>query len=194
MSQASRQDIKRIVKTRDSCASKLQHIPKAAELIQRKLPSMYHQFKQLADIDISTTQVAGVVGFSDDPLLGRLRRWQRLRCKDTQRHAVMRERIFQCEQEPGFRRAGGQQGPGCTGLGLMGFGFVVARFGLFLREIAQVGEMKVGVHPGLAAVNTFAGTLPAASSGADVTATAACAVAAPTATPSIVGGAAVALQ
>src|SRR5262249_2094844 len=43
-------------------------------------------------------------------------------------------------------------------LALMGFGFVVARFGLFLREIAQVGEMKVKVHPGLAAVNTFAGT------------------------------------
>jgi len=36
-----------------------------------------------------------------------------------------------------------------TGLALMGFGFVVARFGLFLREIAQVGEMKVKVHPGL---------------------------------------------
>jgi len=30
-----------------------QHIPKAAEHIQRKLPSMYHQFKQLADIDIT---------------------------------------------------------------------------------------------------------------------------------------------
>jgi putative membrane protein len=43
-------------------------------------------------------------------------------------------------------------------LALMGFGFVVARFGLFLREIAQVGEMKVKVHPGLATVNTFAGT------------------------------------
>jgi succinate dehydrogenase / fumarate reductase flavoprotein subunit len=28
-------------------------IPKAAEHIQRKLPSMYHQFKQLADIDIT---------------------------------------------------------------------------------------------------------------------------------------------
>ena len=43
-------------------------------------------------------------------------------------------------------------------LALMGFGFVVARFGLFLREVAQVGEMRVKVHPGLAAVNTFAGT------------------------------------
>ena len=30
-----------------------QHIPKAAEHIKRKLPSMYHQFKQLADIDIT---------------------------------------------------------------------------------------------------------------------------------------------
>src|SRR6202047_3553994 len=30
-----------------------QHIPKAAEHIQRKLPSMYHQFKQLADLDIT---------------------------------------------------------------------------------------------------------------------------------------------
>jgi succinate dehydrogenase / fumarate reductase flavoprotein subunit len=30
-----------------------QRIPNAAEHIQRKLPSMYHQFKQLADIDIT---------------------------------------------------------------------------------------------------------------------------------------------
>jgi len=30
-----------------------QRLPKAAEHIQRKLPSMYHQFKQLADIDIT---------------------------------------------------------------------------------------------------------------------------------------------
>ena len=30
-----------------------EHIPKAAEHIKRKLPSMYHQFKQLADIDIT---------------------------------------------------------------------------------------------------------------------------------------------
>lgn len=30
-----------------------QHLPKAAEHIKRKLPSMYHQFKQLADIDIT---------------------------------------------------------------------------------------------------------------------------------------------
>jgi len=30
-----------------------QHLPNAAEHIKRKLPSMYHQFKQLADIDIT---------------------------------------------------------------------------------------------------------------------------------------------
>jgi len=30
-----------------------------------------------------------------------------------------------------------------TGLALMGFGFVVARFGLFLREIAAVGQIPV---------------------------------------------------
>jgi putative membrane protein len=29
-----------------------------------------------------------------------------------------------------------------TGLALMGFGFVVARFGLFLRELAAVGDFK----------------------------------------------------
>ena len=32
-----------------------ERLPKAAEHIKRKLPSMYHQFKQLADIDITTT-------------------------------------------------------------------------------------------------------------------------------------------
>ncbi len=31
-----------------------QHIPKAPDYIKRKLPSMYHQFKQLADIDITS--------------------------------------------------------------------------------------------------------------------------------------------
>jgi succinate dehydrogenase / fumarate reductase flavoprotein subunit len=30
-------------------------LPNAADVIRRKLPSMYHQFKQLADIDITTT-------------------------------------------------------------------------------------------------------------------------------------------
>src|SRR3954470_14537209 len=34
-----------------------------------------------------------------------------------------------------------------TGLALMGFGFVVARFGLFLRELAaERGETKVSAH------------------------------------------------
>jgi len=32
-----------------------ERLPKAAEHIKKKLPSMYHQFKQLADIDITTT-------------------------------------------------------------------------------------------------------------------------------------------
>ncbi|CAN5296576.1 fumarate reductase/succinate dehydrogenase flavoprotein subunit [soil metagenome] len=32
-----------------------QKLPNAAEVIRKKLPSMYHQFKQLADIDITTT-------------------------------------------------------------------------------------------------------------------------------------------
>jgi succinate dehydrogenase / fumarate reductase flavoprotein subunit len=32
-----------------------QKLPNAAEHIKKKLPSMYHQFKQLADIDITTT-------------------------------------------------------------------------------------------------------------------------------------------
>lgn len=33
-----------------------------------------------------------------------------------------------------------------TGLALMGFGFVVARFGLFLREIAAAGHVAVHQH------------------------------------------------
>ncbi len=33
-----------------------------------------------------------------------------------------------------------------TGLALMGFGFVVARFGLFLREIAAAGQVAVSRH------------------------------------------------
>ena len=37
-----------------------------------------------------------------------------------------------------------------TGLALMGFGFVVARFGLFLRELAVAGERRPGHdHTGL---------------------------------------------
>jgi len=45
-----------------------------------------------------------------------------------------------------------------TSLALMGFGFVLARFGFFLREIASVGEMRVRPHPWLATTNTFTGT------------------------------------
>ena len=33
-----------------------------------------------------------------------------------------------------------------TGLALMGFGFVVARFGLFLREIAAAGQVTTHQH------------------------------------------------
>jgi putative membrane protein len=33
-----------------------------------------------------------------------------------------------------------------TGLALMGFGFVVARFGLFLREIATAGQVAAHQH------------------------------------------------
>lgn len=33
-----------------------------------------------------------------------------------------------------------------TGLALMGFGFVVARFGLFLREIAAAGHVPLAAH------------------------------------------------
>jgi putative membrane protein len=45
-----------------------------------------------------------------------------------------------------------------TSLSLMGFGFVIARFGLFLREIAQANQLTVHQHPLLAQVNTFTGT------------------------------------
>ncbi|MFO0844243.1 MAG: DUF202 domain-containing protein [Gemmataceae bacterium] len=45
-----------------------------------------------------------------------------------------------------------------TSLALMGFGFVVARFGLFLKEVALAGHDRVKEHPGLAAMNTFTGT------------------------------------
>ena len=45
-----------------------------------------------------------------------------------------------------------------TSLSLMGFGFVIARFGLFLREIAVAGQLHVGPHNWLTAVNTFTGT------------------------------------
>src|SRR5271168_3736294 len=45
-----------------------------------------------------------------------------------------------------------------TSLSLMGFGFVIARFGLFLREIAIAGKMPVHPHTWLTGVNTFTGT------------------------------------
>jgi putative membrane protein len=36
-----------------------------------------------------------------------------------------------------------------TGVALMGFGFAIARFGLFLREIAQAGQVHVSDGRGL---------------------------------------------
>src|SRR5882757_7271605 len=36
-----------------------------------------------------------------------------------------------------------------TGLAMMGFGFVVARFGLFLRELASVPGVSAHAHTGL---------------------------------------------
>ena len=45
-----------------------------------------------------------------------------------------------------------------TSLALMGFGFVIARFGLFLREIAQANQLSVHPHPWLTPVNTLTGT------------------------------------
>ncbi len=48
-----------------------EHIPNAAEHIKRKLPSMYHQFKQLADIDI--TAVPMEVGPTTHYIMGGIR-------------------------------------------------------------------------------------------------------------------------
>jgi putative membrane protein len=45
-----------------------------------------------------------------------------------------------------------------TSLSLMGFGFVIARFGLFLREIAQANQLTVHRYPWLTQVNSFTGT------------------------------------
>jgi putative membrane protein len=45
-----------------------------------------------------------------------------------------------------------------TSLALMGFGFVIARFGLFLREIAQANQLSVHPHSWLTPVNTLTGT------------------------------------
>ena len=46
-------------------------IPNAAEHIKRKLPSMYHQFKQLADIDI--TKVPMEIGPTTHYMMGGVR-------------------------------------------------------------------------------------------------------------------------
>ena len=43
-------------------------------------------------------------------------------------------------------------------LALMGFGFVIARFGLFLREIAQANQVHVQEHLWLTQANTLTGT------------------------------------
>src|SRR6266576_1992900 len=48
-----------------------QKLPKSAEYIKRKLPSMYHQFKQLADIDI--TEQAMAVGPTTHYIMGGVR-------------------------------------------------------------------------------------------------------------------------
>jgi putative membrane protein len=45
-----------------------------------------------------------------------------------------------------------------TSLALMGFGFVIARFGLFLREIAQSNQLDVHPHSWLTQANTLTGT------------------------------------
>ena len=46
-------------------------LPNAAEVIKKKLPSMYHQFKQLADIDITTTPME--VGPTTHYIMGGIR-------------------------------------------------------------------------------------------------------------------------
>ncbi len=48
-----------------------QHLPKAEEHIKRKLPSMYHQFRQLADLDI--TKEAMEVGPTTHYMMGGIR-------------------------------------------------------------------------------------------------------------------------
>src|SRR5437588_3018202 len=45
-----------------------------------------------------------------------------------------------------------------TSLALMGFGFVVARFGLFLREVAGIGPGRLANHPALPLANNITGT------------------------------------
>jgi putative membrane protein len=41
----------------------------------------------------------------------------------------------------------------------MGFGFVVARFGLFLREMVAVNNTLIKTNPTLAGLNTLTGTI-----------------------------------
>ena len=45
-----------------------------------------------------------------------------------------------------------------TSLALMGFGFVIARFGLFLREIAIANQLTVHPNAWLTHVNSISGT------------------------------------
>jgi putative membrane protein len=45
-----------------------------------------------------------------------------------------------------------------TSVALMGFGFVIARFGLFLREIARVGQVEMPPRPWLLGISTATGT------------------------------------
>lgn len=45
-----------------------------------------------------------------------------------------------------------------TSLGLMGFGFVIARFGIFLREVALAAEVRVPQHRWLGVVSAYGGT------------------------------------
>ena len=42
-----------------------------------------------------------------------------------------------------------------TGLAMMGFGFVVARFGLFLREIAAMRDLSSQRHSGTIALGRY---------------------------------------
>src|SRR3954469_23594301 len=44
-----------------------------------------------------------------------------------------------------------------TCLGLMGFGFVVARFGLFLRELAEADQIHIKRQAGLALFSSVTG-------------------------------------
>jgi putative membrane protein len=45
-----------------------------------------------------------------------------------------------------------------TGMALMGFGFVLARFGFFLRQLANIGQVQVRTPAWLVNMNTWVGT------------------------------------